>query len=80
MSPLFGAGLTSPAGVPKATVTGTTGSPSVDSSTRPGKTIYNFTGSGSITVGTAGSCEILVIGGGGGGSFNAGGGAGGLLY
>ena len=51
-------------GIGKATVTATTGSPSVDSSTRAGKTIYNFTGSGSITVGTAGTCEVLIIGGG----------------
>ena len=35
--------LVSAGGIPKATVTGTTGSPSVDSSTRAGKTIYNFT-------------------------------------
>ena len=37
-------------GVPKATVTGTTGSPNVDTTSRPGKTIYKFTGSGSITI------------------------------
>jgi len=67
MSPLFGAGLTSPAGVPKATVTGTTGSPTVNTNARAGKTIYEFNGSGSITIGTAGSAEILVVGGGGGG-------------
>ena len=52
-----------------ATVTATTGSPTIDSSTRAGKTIYKFTGSGSITIGTAGTCEVLVIGGGGGGGF-----------
>jgi hypothetical protein len=62
------------AGTPKATVTGTTGSPTVDTSSRPGKTIYKFTGSGSITVGVAGTCEYLVIGG---GVCN---GAGGLIY
>jgi hypothetical protein len=62
------------AGTPKATVTGTTGSPTVDTSSRPGKTIYKFTGSGSITVGVAGTCEYLVIGG---GVCNA---AGGLIY
>jgi hypothetical protein len=72
-------------GVPKATVTATTGSPSVDTSSRAGKTIYNFTGSGSITVGTAGTCEIMVLGGGGtggggSGTGGGGGGAGGLLY
>ena len=66
-------------GIGNATVTGTTGSPSVDSSTRAGKTIYNFTGSGSITVGTAGTAEVFVLGGGGGGS-SGGGGAGGLYY
>ena len=52
-------------GIGKATVTGTTGSPTVDSSTRAGKTIYKFTGSGSITIGTAGTAELLVVGGGG---------------
>ena len=61
-------------GTPKATVTSTTGSPTVDTSSRPGKTIYKFTGSGSITVGVAGTCEYLVIGG---GAVN---GAGGLIY
>jgi hypothetical protein len=83
MSPTFSP--ISLGGIPKATVTGTTGSPSIDTSSRPGKTIYNFTGSGSITVGTGGTCEIMVLGGGatgGGGSNNGGGGggAGGLLY
>ena len=61
-------------GIGKATVTGTTGSPTVDSASRAGKTIYKFTGSGSITVGTAGSCEVLVVGGGGGGGGWGGGG------
>ena len=42
--PLFS--LVSAGGIGKATVTGTTGSPAVDSSTRAGKTIYNFTGYG----------------------------------
>lgn len=76
MSPLLtGFPFTSgSAGTPKATVTGTTGSPTVDTSSRPGKTIYKFTGSGSITVGVAGTCEYLVIGG---GAVN---GAGGLIY
>ena len=68
-------------GIGKATVTATAGSPTVDTSSRAGKTIYKFTGSGSITVGTAGTCEILVIGGGGGaGRDQAGGGAGGYVY
>lgn len=61
-------------GVPKATVTSTTGSPTIDTSSRAGKTIYKFTGSGTITIGTAGTCEYLVIGG---GACN---GAGGLIY
>jgi hypothetical protein len=52
-------------GIGKATVSATTGSPTIDAATRAGKTIYKFTGSGSITVGTAGTAEILVIGGGG---------------
>lgn len=69
-------------GLPKATVTGTTGSPVVDTSSRAGKTIYKFTGSGSITVGTAGTCEVLVVGGGGSPGVRRGGagGGGGYLY
>lgn len=71
-------------GLGKASVSATTGSPSVDSSTRPGKTIYTFTGSGSITVSKAGTAEILVAGGGGAGGgrsngYCGGGGAGGVL-
>jgi hypothetical protein len=62
-----------------AIVTGTTGSPTVDTSSRPGKTIYKFTGSGTITVQNGGMAEILIIGGGGGGS-QGGGGAGGYYY
>jgi len=76
MSPLltgfpFTAGST---GTPKATVTAATGSPTVDTTSRVGKTIYKFTGSGTITVGVGGTCEYLVIGGG------ASNGAGGLIY
>ena len=56
-------------GIPKATYTATTGSPTIDTSSRAGKTIIKYTGSGSITIGTAGTCELLVIGGGGGGAF-----------
>jgi len=52
------------AGTPKATVTATTGSPTIDTTSRPGKTIYKYTGSGTITVGVGGTCEYLVIGGG----------------
>jgi hypothetical protein len=80
-SPVGGGGLG------KAAVTSTTGSPTVDTSSRAGKTIYKFTGSGSITVGTAGTCEILVLGGGGpnhyepiDGSKGGRGGAGGYIY
>lgn len=76
MSPLLtGFPFTSgSAGTPKATVTATTGSPTIDTTSRAGKTIYKFTGSGTITIGVAGSCEYLVIGG---GVVN---GAGGLIY
>ena len=85
MSPLFSP--VSLGGIGKATVTATTGSPTIDSSTRAGKTIYKFTGSGSITIGTAGTAEVLVIGGGGSGGNTyttayaaGGGGAGGYIY
>ena len=70
-------------GIGKATVTATTGSPNIDTTTRSGKTIYKFTGSGTITIGKAGTAEILVVGGGGGGARgtnSGGGGAGGLIY
>lgn len=91
MSPILTGFPFAGGGTAKATITSTTGSPTVDTSSRPGKTIYKFTGSGSITVGTAGTCEILVIAGGGSGGSgnvnvspttggNGGGGAGGLLY
>ena len=66
--------------VPKATVTGSTGSPTIDTTSRPGKTIYKFTGSGSLTVGTAGSCEVLTVGGGGTSNGYGGGGAGAVHY
>jgi hypothetical protein len=74
MSPLLTGFPFAAGGASKATVTGTTGSPTVDTTSRPGKTIYKFTGSGTITIGVAGSCEYLVIGG---GAVN---GAGGLIY
>lgn len=66
-------------GLPKATYSATTGSPTV--TTVSGKTCLQFTGSGSITV-MAGTCDILVVGGAGsGGTGNGGGGgAGGHLY
>lgn len=77
--------LTGAKAIGPAVITGTTGSPTVDTTSRPGKTIYKFTGSGSITVATAGNAEILVIGGGGGAGFGGnqpggGGGAGGYVY
>jgi hypothetical protein len=56
--------------IAKATVTSTTGSPSIDTTTRPGKTIYRFTGTGSITIGTAWTCEVLLVGGGGSGGYS----------
>lgn len=80
MSPLLTGFPFAAGGIGKATITATTGSPTIDTSSRPGKTIYNFTGSGSITVGTAGTCEVLVIGGGGGKGHGGSGGAGGLVY
>jgi hypothetical protein len=74
MSPLLTGFPFSAGGAAKATVTSTTGSPTVDTTSRPGKTIYKYTGSGTITIGVAGSCEYLVIGG---GAVN---GAGGYIY
>lgn len=73
-------------GLPKATYSATTGSPTV--TTVSGKTCVQFTGSGSITISQAGTVEVLVIGGGGaGGNYTAttgynggGGGAGGYIY
>ena len=47
-------------GIGKATVTGTTGSPSVDTTTRAGKTIYRFTGSGSIGFGSTTSGTLIL--------------------
>jgi hypothetical protein len=79
--PLFS--LVSAGGIGKATVNATTGSPTTNNNARAGKTVYQFNGSGTINVGTAGTAEILVVGGGGGGSgwtSQGGGGAGGVLY
>lgn len=69
-------------GLPKASYSSSTGSPSVDTTTRPGKTVVYFTGHGTITVGTSGTAEILVYAGGGsgGGDNGGGGGGGGHLY
>lgn len=66
MSPTFSP--ISLGGVGRATVTSTSGSPTVNNNSRAGKTVYEFNGSGSITIGTAGYAEIAVIGGGAGGS------------
>jgi hypothetical protein len=74
--------------IPKGAITSTTGSPTVDTSSRSGKTIYKFTGSGSITVGTGGTFEVLLVGGGGAGGYTycqydgarSGGGGGGVVY
>jgi hypothetical protein len=65
-----------------ASITGTTGSPTI--TTVGSKTCYKFTGTGSITVGGAGGfAQVLVVGGGGSGGGNGGGtgsgGAGGML-
>ena len=54
-------------GSARATVTGTTGSPTI--TTVGGKTCYVFTGSGSITIGGSGGLlDMLMLGGGGGGA------------
>lgn len=65
MSPTFAP--ISAGGVGRATVTSTSGSPTVNNNSLPGKTIYEFNGSGSITIGTAGYADIAIISGGGGG-------------
>ena len=60
-----------------AVISGTTGSPTI--TTVDGKTVYQFTSSGTITVSTAGVVDVLAIGGGGGAGsrwHGAGGGAG----
>ena len=61
-----------------ADVSGTTGSPTISTYTDGGigYTVYKFTGSGSITLGRAGLCDVLLIGGGGGGGGGVGGGGG----
>lgn len=87
MSPTFSP--ISLGGIGRATVNGTSGSPTVNTNARPGKTIYEFNGSGSITIGSAGYAEIAIIGGGAGGIvgsisdmanslFGSGGGGGGV--
>ena len=69
------------AGIGKASASGSSGA-TVDTSSRPGKTIYKFSGSGEITITQAGYAEILCIAGGGGGgsgdnAYGFGGGGGG---
>ena len=62
-----------------ADVSSTTGSPTI--TTSGGFTIYQFTGSGTITLDKAGLCEVLLLsGGGGGGTFYSGGGGAGGHY
>jgi hypothetical protein len=74
--------LTKGGGLPKASYSGTTGSPTV--TTVGGKSYITFTGDGSITV-TDGVLAVYVLAGGGSGGFTTtagpgGGGAGGLMY
>jgi hypothetical protein len=64
---------------PRPTVTATTGSPTIDTSSRPGKTIYKFTANGSITIGSPGLAEVLVVGPGG-QSARGGAGGGQIVY
>jgi hypothetical protein len=68
--------LTSGGGSPKASVSSTTGSPTVV--TVSGKTYYQFTGTGSATL-TAGTLRVMVQAGGGGGNSSRAGGAGGQI-
>lgn len=84
MSPTFSP--VSLGGIGKASISGTTGSPTIDTSSRPGKTIYGFTGSGTMTVDKEGYVELFILGGGGAGggysnsgSVAAGGGGGGAI-
>lgn len=64
-------------GAASASVSGTTGSPTI--TTVNGKSLYKYTGSGSITISSAGRVSIVVQAGGGGGrqSGNGSGGGGG---
>jgi hypothetical protein len=87
MSPTFNP--VSLGGVGRATASGTSGSPTVNNNSLPGKTIYEFNGSGSITIDKPGYADIAVISGGSGGhqgtpsiymsGFNGGGGGGGVF-
>lgn len=68
-------------GLPKASVSGYTGTPTIDTVSRAGKTIYTFTSSGSLTFSAAGSAEVFLISGGGAGNgANYWGGAGAIAY
>ena len=58
-----------------AVISGTTGSPTI--TTVNGKTVYQFTSSGTISVSTAGVVDVLIIGGGGGAASRWHGGGGG---
>jgi hypothetical protein len=57
-----------------ATVSSTTGSPTI--TTVNGKTVYVFNASGTMTIASAGTCQVLVQAGGGGGGVYGGGGGG----
>lgn len=68
-------------GLPRAVISATTGSPTIDTTSRPGKTIYKWLTAGtySLTVSQAGWAEVLVCGAGGrgvAGSWPASGGGG----
>ena len=67
-------------GSAKPTVTGTTGSPTI--TTVGSNTVYKFTGTGSITFGTAGNINALIIAGGGAAGYydNGSGGGGGGFF
>lgn len=81
MSPTFSP--ISLGGIGRAAVSATSGSPTTNNNARSGKTIYEFNGSGSITVSKAGYIEVALVGGGGGGApwetSGGGGGGGGTL-
>jgi hypothetical protein len=69
-------------GSAKATVTGTTGSPTI--TTVGSKTVYKWVGAGSVTIGVTGTLEALLVGGAGAGEnggrgATAGGGGGGMV-
>lgn len=63
--------------VSTAVASGTTGSPTTDTSSRPGKTVYVWSGNGSVTISRAGFVEYLLLGGGGAEGLNGSGYSGG---